>query len=73
MSNSLIVSGMRKMVEPDGQGIGGEVRQKIGVSLENRVLSVSLRKPVSIRISFLPAAAEPMSGLFQAAAQSPIC
>jgi|GEM_PF-6626620 len=38
-----------------------------------RVLSVSLRKPVSISISFLPAAAGPTFGLFQAAAQSPIC
>ena len=38
-----------------------------------RVLSVSLRKRVSIKISFLPAAAGPTFGLFQAAARSPIC
>jgi hypothetical protein len=41
--------------------------------LQRRVFSVSLRKPVSIRISFLPAVAGPTFGLFQAAARSPIC
>jgi broad specificity phosphatase PhoE len=37
------------------------------------VLSASLRKPVPIGISFLPAAAEPMFGRSSTAARSPIC
>ena len=37
------------------------------------VLSVGLRKPVPIRISFLPAAPGPTFGRFSTAAQSPIC
>jgi len=37
------------------------------------VLSVSLRKPVPIKISFVPAGGVPMSVRYQAVAQSPIC
>ena len=44
-----------------------------GDGLKVRVLSVSLRKRVSIKISFLPAAAGPTFGRFSTAARSPIC
>jgi hypothetical protein len=45
----------------------------VGCFIEFCVLSASLRKPVPIGISFLPAAAEPMFGRSSTAARSPIC
>ena len=43
------------------------------ITVDNRVLSARLRKPVPLTISLVPATAEPTFDRFSTVAQSPIC